>query len=58
MNICACMGPQRGDPMCPCQMKAAGLTPTGPSPEEEAALSAALARFCATTAAKPDNSPV
>lgn len=38
MNLCACTGPMRGDPMCPCRMKAAGLTPTGPTPEEEAKL--------------------
>lgn len=28
MGLCACMGPQGNDPLCPCQMRQAGLTPT------------------------------
>jgi hypothetical protein len=52
------MGPQRGDPMCYCQMKAAGLTPTGPSDAEKAALTEALSRYCATDAEKADHKPV
>lgn len=28
MAICACMGRQGNDPLCPCAMRAAGLTPT------------------------------
>lgn len=23
MSACACMGPQKGEPLCPCQMRAA-----------------------------------
>lgn len=23
MSMCACMGPQNGEPLCPCQMRAA-----------------------------------
>ena len=28
MSMCACMGPQGNDPLCPCRMVAAGLKPT------------------------------
>lgn len=28
MALCACMGPQGSDPLCPCQMRAAGREPT------------------------------
>lgn len=45
MNLCACMGPQRGDPYCPCEMKRRGLEPTGPSEEEYRALAEALRRY-------------
>jgi len=24
MNFCACLGPQNGDPVCPCQMRSGG----------------------------------
>lgn len=57
MNLCACMGPQRGDPLCYCQMKAAGLTPTEPSDAEKAALSEALSRYFATNAEKVEDKP-
>lgn len=26
MSLCACMGPQQGQPYCPCQMQALGLS--------------------------------
>jgi hypothetical protein len=42
MNLCACMGPQRGDPYCWCEMQRRGLTPTPPSQEEVDKLKAAL----------------
>lgn len=28
MATCACMGPQGNDPLCPCAMRRAGLTPS------------------------------
>lgn len=28
MSLCACMGPQGDDPVCPCKMRAAGKKPT------------------------------
>lgn len=28
MSLCACMGPIGKDPLCPCAMTRAGLTPT------------------------------
>lgn len=28
INICACLGPQYGDPYCICEMKQRGLTPS------------------------------
>lgn len=34
MSLCACMGPQRGDPYCWCEMHRRGLTPTPPCQEE------------------------
>ena len=27
INICACFGPQNGDPECPCKMRSMGLKP-------------------------------
>lgn len=29
LNICACMGPQNGEPYCPCKMRREGLETTG-----------------------------
>lgn len=46
MKICACMGPMRGDPYCPCEMERRGLQATGPSEEEKRAFQEALARYC------------
>ena len=43
MNICACMGPQRGDPYCYCEMHRRGLTPTPPSAAEVDRLQEVLA---------------
>lgn len=46
MSICACMGPQNGEPLCPCAMRAVkGYTsfnyvapgPWAPAPSEEVA---------------------
>jgi hypothetical protein len=34
-NICACMGPQGGDPVCPCRMRAQGLQPSNQWTEED-----------------------
>jgi hypothetical protein len=34
MSLCACMGPQRGDPYCYCEMHRRGLTPA-PASESE-----------------------
>lgn len=43
--FCACMGPQGNDPMCPCQMRNAGLEPHNSwTPEAIAELDAALGR--------------
>ncbi|MFM0141759.1 hypothetical protein [Paraburkholderia sp. RL18-085-BIA-A] len=42
MNLCACMGQQRGDPYCWCEMHRRGLTPTPPSQEDVDKLNAAL----------------
>lgn len=44
---CACIGPTRGDPYCPCQMERFGLKATGPSEEEKKAFQEALAKYCA-----------
>ena len=40
---CACMGPQNGEPLCPCMMRTAGLT-TAPiwTPEKKAELMEAM----------------
>lgn len=27
MGVCACLGPQNGDPVCPCRMKSGGYSP-------------------------------
>lgn len=35
INICACMGKQGNDPMCPCKMISAGLKPHNNWTEEE-----------------------
>lgn len=44
-RMCACMGPQRGDPYCYCEMERRGLTPTPWSDEEKARLNAALSKM-------------
>lgn len=44
-NACACMGPQKGDPYCPCEMTRRGLEPTGPTPEELEAFKEALRKL-------------
>lgn len=54
MNLCACMGPQRGDPFCHCEMKRRGLEPTGPSEQEKREFQEALARFCRDKAASTE----
>lgn len=46
INICACMGPQRGDPYCPCEMRRRGMEPTGPTEQERREFQEALARYC------------
>lgn len=35
ISACACMGPQGKDPVCPCQMRRLGLTPTNGWTEEK-----------------------
>jgi hypothetical protein len=47
INLCACLGPQAGEPHCPCEMKRRGLPP---SPERKAAESAAEQRLAALVA--------
>lgn len=42
MNLCACMGPLRGDPYCYCEMKRRGLEPTQATDEEKEKLALAL----------------
>lgn len=44
-SACACMGPQRGDPYCYCEMLNKGFTPTPWSAEEEAGFKLALAKM-------------
>lgn len=44
-TACACTGPMRGDPSCPCDMRRQGLEPTGPSAEELAAFHEALRKI-------------
>lgn len=49
INLCACLGPIKGEPMCPCSMKAAGLRTDKDyeaTPEEQEALRKALEPFC------------
>lgn len=42
---CACLGPQGNDPLCPCQMRQAGLEPHNPwTPEKVKELEDALAK--------------
>lgn len=46
INLCSCMGPIGDDPMCPCAMRNAGLTPTEIwTPEKKAELEAALSKM-------------
>ncbi len=42
-NVCACMGPLRGDPYCYCEMQKRGLEPTKMSIVEREKLNSALA---------------
>ena len=35
-NLCACMGPQQGEPYCPCEMERRGLPPSAARLAEEA----------------------
>lgn len=45
-NMCACMGPIGDDPMCPCAMRNAGLTPTEIwTPEKKAEFEAVMAKM-------------
>jgi hypothetical protein len=49
ISLCACMGPIKGEPMCPCRMKAAGLRTSEDyewTPEEKEAFRKALEPFC------------
>ena len=34
-NICACLGPQGNDPVCPCMMRSQGLEPSNQWTEED-----------------------
>ena len=61
-SLCACLGPIKGEPMCPCAMKRAGLRIDAdyePSADEKERLRLALSAFCgenarrATQAEKP-----
>lgn len=46
--MCACMGPQGNDPMCPCKMRQAGLEPTPVwTPEKREELKRALEHMLA-----------
>ena len=46
INICACMGPQGSDPVCPCQMRAQGLQPyNGWTPEKIEEFEKALSKL-------------
>lgn len=44
VSLCACLGPQAGDPYCPCVMRQKGLKSNVPEPtaEERAKAEAAL----------------
>jgi hypothetical protein len=49
ISLCACMGPINGEPMCPCQMKAAGLRTSKDyewTDAEKEAFKKALAPYC------------
>ena len=35
MTVCACMGPQGSDPVCPCRMRAMGKQPSNQWTEED-----------------------
>lgn len=35
MTVCACMGPQGSDPVCPCRMRAMGKEPSNQWTEED-----------------------
>lgn len=35
MTVCACMGPQGKDPVCPCRMRAMGKEPSNQWTEED-----------------------
>lgn len=42
MTVCACMGPQGKDPVCPCRMRAMGKVPTGWSEDDRYRLTEVL----------------
>ena len=45
-TFCACMGPQGADPLCPCEMRRAGLEPTPLwTPEKRAELEEAMRKI-------------